>query len=169
MGCDIHWIIEKKKSAIRGDSSEGWVGVAIKYHTPNLPIQTEIPAGFNTYSRPVISDRHYGFFAALAGVRGDGPYPRGLPNDLSDLARMDIDDYGADGHSHSWATLREFIMTWLKTSMPQVHDEMVADLATARLGDQAIPSETLARLAFYTGISWVSELDDYRVVYFFDN
>ena len=169
MGCDIHWVIEKKRSAIYEDLSEGWVGVAMKYHTPALPIQAEVPDSFVGFSRPLISDRNYAFFAALAGVRGDGPDPRGLPADISDLAKMDVDGYGTNGHSHSWATLREFVMTWLKVCLPEVHDEIVADLAAARLGDQSLSKTTQQRLVYYMGTSWINEIDDYRVIYYFDN
>ena len=65
--------------------------------------------------------RNYDLFAILADVRngsgfagvdtGDGfnPIfePRGLPEDVSKDYKQLVDNYGEDGHSHSWVTLEE--------------------------------------------------------------
>lgn len=58
-------------------------------------------------------------FGVLAGVRNDDaragePYrpiavPRGLPADVSEEMRQWADDYGSDGHSHSWLSVRELV------------------------------------------------------------
>lgn len=60
-------------------------------------------------------DRNYGRFAALAGVRGPGPKPKGLPDDCSDSVLMIAEDWGHDGHSHSWYTMDEAIDIWVDT------------------------------------------------------
>lgn len=78
------------------------------------------------------SDRNYNVFSFFAGVRfgndydyqlvwwGNGgmltgrrvtPYPiiapRGLPNDVSPSVKAKSDEYGSDGHSHSWLSVEE--------------------------------------------------------------
>jgi len=52
--------------------------------------------------------RNYSLFAALAGVRGAGPSPRGLPDDVSNIVKDASDTWDCDGHSHSWITVDEF-------------------------------------------------------------
>lgn len=62
-----------------------------------------------------VTERWYTFFAELAGVRayGDGPYPqpKGLPDDISELTKYDI-ELGAWDHSHSWLSLDEFVAAY---------------------------------------------------------
>lgn len=93
MGCDIHGWIEWKPT----DPAYGgrWVGV-----------------------RPLTGnadDRNYERFAALAGVRGDGPEALGAPEDVSDTCRMEIERWDGDGHSHSYLPLPAALMIWKGT------------------------------------------------------
>lgn len=88
MGCDIHGWVEEYV----GDR---WVGVK------------EIT--------PVGRSRNYSRFAALAGVRGNGPEPVGIPADVSDTVRYWIDSWGSDGHSHSWLPMNMAEDTWAQT------------------------------------------------------
>jgi len=75
MGCDIEVVLEKK--------FEGkWVGCRT---FENLPIR------YND-NIATVTTRNYRRFARLAGVRGDGPKPLGLPEDMSDLTRMLVSD-----------------------------------------------------------------------------
>lgn len=67
------------------------------------------------------SGRNYNLFAILANVRnghgfagsdtGDGfvpmAEPRGVPDDATDFYKHQVEEWGGDGHSHSWATLGE--------------------------------------------------------------
>lgn len=60
------------------------------------------------------NDRNYALFGILAGVRNSDEAssisnPRGLPLDVSIEVKNDSDNYGIDGHSHSWVTLQELI------------------------------------------------------------
>lgn len=80
MGCDIHGWVERKV----GDKY-----VAIKEFGDRA------------------TERNYRRFGALAGVREDGPPPRGVPPDVSDTGRYYIDKLAGDGHSHSWLPLQE--------------------------------------------------------------
>ncbi len=80
MGCDIHLHTEVK---FRGK----WEHMG----APNI-------------------DRDYELFAKMAGVRGDVEaiaLPRGVPNDISLLTKIDLERWEGDGHSHSWLTGEE--------------------------------------------------------------
>ena len=88
MGCDIHFVVEKK---INGR----WIGIFKEYPR----------SGF-------VKDRDYDFFAAIAGVRGSHPlfnnHPRFIPADISELSLYAIAEGSTDDHSHSWMTIKEF-------------------------------------------------------------
>lgn len=87
MGCDIHYVVEKK---VEGK----WVGQFSEWPR----------SGF-------AADRDYEFFAELVGVRGKSTrnnYPRFLPPGVSELALTKAIDRGCDGHSHSWMPITEF-------------------------------------------------------------
>jgi len=86
MGCDIHGWVEVKK-----DYLDWWIGI-IKIDW--------------------IADRNYTMFACLANVRNYDNVkpisePKGIPKDVSDEAKEDIEGWGVDGHSHTWLTWKE--------------------------------------------------------------
>lgn len=86
MGCDIHFVIEKKVN-------NKWIGL----------VSTDY--GY----RPMAKERNYNFFSAIASVRGNGNRdPIGLPRDPSDLSRLLVKEWDCDGHSISWMMLRDF-------------------------------------------------------------
>ena len=91
MGCDIHGWVEVKV----GDKD-----IAVK----------EIKDSSRNYTR----------FSAMAGVRrrDDGVTlsPLGIPEDVSDTAKYDIDYWGTDGHSHSYMPLKEAADIFLATA-----------------------------------------------------
>ena len=95
MGCDIHYVVEEPME------DSGWIGIMSTEapFAPPFEIRRKIPLW-------QFIDRDYAFFAALAGVRGDGPKPLGLPSDASEMTRYYAE--GSDGHSHSHCSLREF-------------------------------------------------------------
>lgn len=85
MGCDIHTHVEIKKENI-------WINIE------------EIPKEFNS--------RNYTTFSILAGVRSSFNVkpisePKGIPEDASEEAKASIEEWGEDGHSHSYLTLKE--------------------------------------------------------------
>lgn len=112
MGCDIHLYHEIKRAGkwLAGDT---WVeevdGDYIHFDSP--------------YESRLYTDRNYAVFSMLADVRngygfagsdtGDALVPmfepRGVPDDACRQYRRKCDDYGVDGHSHSWATLQELL------------------------------------------------------------
>ena len=129
MGCDIHTVIERKVTSPRINAR--WVAVAIEHDASR--------------------SRNYDRFAALAGVRGDGPEPRGLPDDASDTALTLADDWGADGHSHSWLPLDEAAALYLATEFN--------------------PSEFVQKYpaSEFFGVERPDDTDEYRLVFWFDN
>ena len=99
MGADIHTFIEYKI----GDGP--WF--PDRHHAIDPEFKED---GVNTCDD---GGRNYYLFAALAGVRGEGPEPKGLPNDISHLIAKGMDNYGSDGHSHSYDSLDHFEEVWL--------------------------------------------------------
>ena len=83
-----------------------------------------------TYAYEVDGDRNYNLFSVLAGTRGDClPLynPRGLPSDISDMAKKEYEDWGADAHTPSWLTTQEFkecLSTTIKRSEDSYREEM---------------------------------------------
>lgn len=57
------------------------------------------------------SGRNYNLFAMLADVRNrfdiNGRAPRGVPTDATAEYLEEVEEWGGDGHSHSWLTLAE--------------------------------------------------------------
>lgn len=146
MGCDIHIVVERHV----GDK---WVGIdatnyfAISRHSKDDP----------RHAFPVCRDRNYERFAKLAGVRGEGPAPLGLPDDISDLTRLEVDRWGVDGHSHSWLSLREAAQVWLETEWRA----------------PGVPLDPKSYEAMYPESHYFNcengDFADYRIVFWFDN
>jgi hypothetical protein len=117
MGCDIHILAE-----VRVDGKWQKVGsVFVSDYSFEKGKLVDAP----------YSGRNYDLFAILANVRngygfagcdtGDGfnpiSTPRGLPDDVSPEMKKYSNEYGIDGHSHSWLTLRELIdFDWNQTT-----------------------------------------------------
>ncbi len=105
MGCDIHIYFECNRS-IRG--SNKWVSGDYFKSNPYYNGEDE-----NEYEIvPICSGRNYELFSVLADVRnynGIEPIcqPKGLPDDCCELIKKASKDWGSDGHSHSYFTLRE--------------------------------------------------------------
>lgn len=103
------------------------------YYRPEEP--TTIDADGYTWNEPFTAQpyggRNYDLFAILADVRngrgfagvdtGDGfnpiAEPKGVPEDASDFYKKEAEDYGMDGHSHSYFTLAELkAYDWTQTT-----------------------------------------------------
>lgn len=122
MGCDIHFYVEVK------DKDGVWK------MTPPLE-QIDEYDGEPIYGIPfekrIYKGRNYDLFAILADVRngygfagvntggGFNPIsmPRGVPRDASsDFLRI-AEQYGCDGHSHSWLDLQDLLTyDWTQTT-----------------------------------------------------
>lgn len=120
MGCDIHMFAEVKKNG-------KWEKIVKKFknrrYDPNRESKTD-EDGYEwnpEFHDHPYSGRNYDLFGILADVRngrgfagiktGEGfvpiSEPKGLPEDVSGEIKKDSDDYGYDGHSHSYFTLKE--------------------------------------------------------------
>ena len=94
MGCDIHLFLEYKA----GDGP--WT--QDKLHK----LDESDPEFSRVHELPDV--RNYELFSVLAGVRGDGAEPKGLPEDCSDMIKHASDLWDSDGHSHSYTSLSDF-------------------------------------------------------------
>lgn len=144
--CEIHYVIEQEHNG-------EWVGVfgtdnRLTY--PNCDSNRPLPVF-------VFKNRDYKFFAELAGVRGPGPEPRGLPEDLSSMSRMYTDSWGPDGHSHSYLPLRDFVTKWLIAN-----NESITPIVKEKLKGNDPVLEVVKKLG-------IRQIDKYRVVFWFDS
>lgn len=110
-------------------------------------------------------DRDYEFFTHLCGVRnynGDDdnwPTPRGIPQDVSNGVQFYADRISDDGHSHSYESAQSF---------------MEKKLALMRIKEQqATPNNSTEWMSWtilgYEIVKEYDNIDDYRVIYWFDN
>lgn len=166
MGCDIHPVLEKKVKF--KDGTEKWVGLhdfalGSRYESWQDQKGTwRIKVSGHNWV-PAFDARNYERFAQLAGVRGDGPAPKGIPEDASDMSRMLFEGWEGDGHSHSWTPLREALEICLATEFDSAR--VFLDDTDPRKKDP---------LDYYFGIRYFGDdendsMDNYRVVYCFDN
>ena len=154
MGTDIHIVIEQK-------FKDKWIGVRTDVGIPKLAYDDA--EGWD-YTAPVVGQRDYAFFARLAGVRGNGPSPAGLPDDASDLSLALSDGWGVDAHSHSWLPLEEFAMRWCADN-----SEFIATMTRERLEGEDASYHRLLYKASINVYDGDADITDYRVVFWFDN
>lgn len=129
MGCDIHGIIEVRHN-------DEWL----------------------MHSHLKDDSRNYSRFAQLAGVRSNleqNPrQPEGIPKSACQSTRYHSNQWGGDGHSHSWLDLKEASVVFLITDYnPTIYAQKYPE-------------------SHYFGIDHEAEgksLDDYRLVFWFDN
>ncbi|HDL4945229.1 TPA: hypothetical protein PXC80_001028 [Escherichia coli] len=107
MGCDIHMMVEVKRS-INGE--EKWVNY--DHFRKNLWYGND--DGEREFERiDLESSRNYAAFSQLCGVRAyadETPKisePRGIPDDACDYTKQVSEEWGCDGHSHSYVSLAE--------------------------------------------------------------
>jgi len=158
MGADIHLWLERKLPNGKWVMHDRCDGISREAYGIEPPT-AESYMGDRAYH--LAGGRNYRFFAALAGVRGDGPEPRGLPPDVSDYVLHESDEYGADGHSHSWMTAREFMPIFAEHVLPV---QYAVDVVGGRTTWVALFSRY-----FSTYIDHARDFDNYRFVFFFDN
>jgi hypothetical protein len=136
VGCDIHLYVEKRVNGT-WEPADDW--------KPYLEAHAHWCSGFSDEERTeyadrldiewddaFYSDRNYDLFAILANVRngygfagvvtGEGfvpiAMPRGLPADATAPVKKRSDEWGEDGHSHSWLTLAELLAyDWDQTTI----------------------------------------------------
>lgn len=154
MGCDIHIVIERKYK-------DKWVGVRTDQSVPTKHYNED---GWD-YNSPAVGWRDYGFFARLAGVRGSGPNPEGVPDDASDLTRALVEQWDSDGHSYSHLPLEEFAQRWVAGD-----DEFLAARTKERLeGGDTLWARTLDKASIGAFDGYADDINEFRVVFWFDN
>jgi hypothetical protein len=150
MGADIHlWVETQSDESCR----ESW-----RFANP-YRIERWEKESWIEWDQPYVG-RNYRLFALLADVRNSEPrltpiaLPRGVPLDCSKIGRRVIDEWGADGHDHSWLSVEELLQhPWEQVVRTETHRDMVGDFA----------SEFLPSLRTY------GPADRTRIVFFFDN
>lgn len=146
MGTDIHMVLEQKDE-ISGE----WVGVN------DLPyIEGHAWA---------IRDRNYEFFAALASVRGAGPDPLGAPPDPSSLTLLRLRGWGADAHSMSYLSAKEFLKLFCDSILHH-EEQAVAAQEVKRMLEGTWYADAMNK---YFSTHMPGEEVPMRVVFWFDN
>lgn len=162
MGADIHFVMEFKPK-----DTETWIGIYSDLYTPQLPNTISKDTMFSNPNHvySLVGRRNYEFFAALAGVRGEGPEPLGIPEDASDLTRYNIRQWEPDGHSHSYLSAHEFCRL---ADEHYLQSALYTKTITYRLqGGTEKAYFPLLLLDLYPELE-LSE-GEYRVVFWFDN
>lgn len=167
MGADIHIVIEEHHPEF------GWVGI-YSDHGPQLK------DGAGKYTYAALGERDYAAFAALAGVRGEGPDPKGMPDDASALARLHlVERWGEDAHSHSYCSMRTFVTkkvtirrlreSWADDDKRDWREEINAALMRTAMAGGITDEEYSEALVQYFAWLDAAEADKMRVVFCFDN
>ena len=146
MGCDIHAMIERRKTwkftDATGNLHTSWINAG----DPDLIRAYDIFSLLSDCGR----DR-YGVTPISQG--------RGTPGDVCHEFRAYCEHWEADGHSHGWATLRE-ILEYPVDTVPW--PEAVA------VGNREVWSGLIGELA-RVAARYDGDPDAVRLVYFFDN
>ena len=161
MGADIHIYAEKRLKS--GEWATVQTFTPVTKRAVGLPQEREYDWLFYN-----VEARNYALFGKLAGVRGVGRRPLGIPDDASPLFKEFAELWDSDGHSHSYCSAAQFIVDYLDTL--DSTDAAVKNYAAWVL-DVGANNAMLRFLDAYCAIR-VSEddkADDYRFVFFFDN
>ncbi len=144
MGCDIHAFLEVK---IRAPSLEVVLGRLQRIAALSAGTEPHANDKIHALCTEALEDRSesawqlygevdfsrdYELFEKMAGVRGERSAalaaPRGLPSDAGTMTRFQSDNWGGDGHSHSWLSSGEMqaLDEWHK-ARPRIHSSRNAD------------------------------------------
>lgn len=112
MGCDIHVFVEYRVDNGKWQAHQDHILQIIDKGTEDE---------FKNVIEVSATCRNYALFTALAGVRGGDicNKPRGIPDDLSEIVKIAIDEWSFDAHSHSYLSLDEFEEILIKMEFPQ--------------------------------------------------
>ena len=166
MGCDIHVHVEYKRKMFVGYDGNNkevfekkWI--CGDYFRIN-PYYDRYAGQFGD-EKPLsllgfCDDRNYTLFATLANVRNYGgtPYidnPRGLPYDVTKEVKANADDWGCDGHSHSYFTLKELI-DFQKNAPPLRFRGMISPKAQKELDEKGTLPEEWCQSTNAIGWDW---------------
>ena len=171
MGADIHMYVEKRMP------SGNWVCV----RNLNEPINsTSLHVMYHDRSSSnggfvslwELRSRNYELFSALANVRGDGngPEPKGLPQDVSEYVEVEFQGWGMDAHSASWYSADEFVQIYDRIGVEVDEEIPLSPYVTARMkyGEEAATAQFLDDKVSLV-IDEEEPVGDYRFVFWFDN
>ena len=184
MGCDIHVHVEYKKDLFTGYDAENkpqyeskWICGDYFHKNPYF--------GSDEYEKEwslvgLCDSRNYAMFSVLANVRnyGETEYidePRGLPEDVTEMVKEDAENWGIDGHSHSYLTLKELI-DFQNKQTPLRHRGMISPENEVLLPMIEALKTRADELYFICRFSWDRNYDEcyqkaenIRIVFWFDN
>lgn len=174
MGCDIHMHVEYKNYKFigyDGDNKPQYVKewACGDYFKINPYYTTNNSAGEKLYSLVgFCNDRNYELFSILADVRNYGgtdyiSEPRGLPADVTKEVKEDADNWGDDGHSHSYMTLKELI-DFQKDIKPLKRKGMISPEAQKALDERGTPPEFWCQGTNMEGWDWREWEDENTVL-----
>lgn len=135
-------------------------------------VEVKINGEWHHYNHPRI-DRWYDLFARMAGVRNHKgtiepiSEPRGVPEDATFITKFDMDNWGADAHSHSWLSSEEVarLGNWAESKMKE-------------LAPNVYYSFEMHDVGYIFGCGWdykkysdstPSVVQDSRLIFWFDN
>lgn len=163
MGCDIHIVAEKRLRDGTWATCRTYDSIDIAMLSPSSARR------LSEESLPWLSmrlrNRNYDLFSALAGVRGNGPEPKGMPGDIAPLTREMAEDWGSDGHSHSWSSVGEMVAAFVEHALD---DDEKVNLTELRMNGGTSVREFAGRY-FGLDLDRQNGTEDYRFVYWFDN
>lgn len=172
MGCDIHMCVEVKYSNDDFWTNADYMRINPYKEYPDEPYLIQVP---------LFSDRDYFLFATLADVRNydSTPYiskPRGIPEDVTDNTYCKIKEWGEDGHSHSYFTLKELI-DFANKNLPVKHNrewEETTNESLNRLIEKI--KQRADEISIIFNFEWnknyekaYQQSDRIRIVFWFDN
>lgn len=162
MGADIHLFAEKKLK------SGEWATVQTFSPINRKAVGLDVTRPYD-WLFFIVEGRNYALFAKLAGVRGNGPQAKGVPDDASPLYREYVDSWLSDGHSHSWCTATEFVARFLEALDS---DDPIVKVYAGWVLNSGQDNAVLTFLDNYCAVQILEDrdkADDFRFVFFFDN
>lgn len=145
------------------------MGCDIHFHT-----EVKVAGKWEHYGHPQVA-RNYQLFALLANIRNeDGDtvpvsLPKGMPVDPSLITKLSCEQFGRDGHSHSWLSAQEIVAfedAWHDVHPIATSFDTQTDIESHLFG--YLERNSWAGFAKYPTErpSWI---EDVRWVFWFDN
>ena len=173
MGCDIHIHVEYKRHKFIGSDGDNKPQYVKEWACGDYfkinPYYPDDPDDEKLYSLvEFCDDRNYERFSILANVRNYGgtdyiSEPRGLPTDVTKEVKEDADNWGYDGHSHSYMTLKELI-DFQKDIKPLKRRGMISPEAQKALDERGMPPEFWCYWTNTEGWDWREWEDENTVL-----
>ena len=171
MGADIHMYVEKRMP------SGNWAFVrnlneSIHSEGLHLMYQDRSTSDGKFIAYWELRNRNYELFSALANVRGDGdgPDPKGLPQDVSEYVDVEFQGWGMDAHSASWCLADEFVQIHDRIGVEVDEETPLSTYAKIRIADGAeAATAQFLQDAVSVHVPEEESVDLYRFVFWFDN